>query len=195
METLTRIKMNQKEQTEVILKNISTMLAERGLITNSNSTFNDLKKISSKNTFSWKENKREFLVLIYFQCMAGIKKGSEVESKLLKSKADHKFLILQNFTNKTITQTKEFKTELFLTNEFLVDLSSVPFIPKHTILSEKDKEELLKIYPEKNLAKIFSNDMMVRYHGAKVGDIIKIIRPSFNTGESIYYRKVVLAKK
>lgn len=191
METLTRIKMNTTEQIDVILQNMCIMLYNRGYIKNVKSTFENLKKISSKNKFSWKENDKEFLILIEFQKINGIKKSSEIETSLVKSKADYKFLIVEQSTNKTYTQINNFKTELFLTDELLVDVASIPYIPKHELLNDKTKETLLGIYKEHDLPKIFTTDRMVRYLGAKVGDIIKITRPTINSGESVYYRKVV----
>jgi len=33
--------------------------------------------------------------------------------------------------------------------------------------------------------------MMARYYGAKIGDIFRIVRPSFTAGKNVYYRRVV----
>ncbi len=69
------------------------------------------------------------------------------------------------------------------------------FVPKHTIMGDKEKEELLKHYniSIKQLPKILKNDPVVKILKAKQGDIIKIIRKSPTTGESTYYRVVVNA--
>jgi DNA-directed RNA polymerase subunit H len=65
-------------------------------------------------------------------------------------------------------------------------------VPKHTILTEEEKKELLeklKISPHQ-LPKILVSDPVVKAIGAREGDIIKIIRKSPTAGESIYYRIV-----
>ncbi|MEM5833619.1 MAG: DNA-directed RNA polymerase subunit H [Candidatus Aenigmatarchaeota archaeon] len=64
--------------------------------------------------------------------------------------------------------------------------------PKYSILSENEKEELLKKYNVKlsQLPKIFVDDPVVKALGAKVGDIIKIERNILGI-RSIYYRVVV----
>ena len=69
-------------------------------------------------------------------------------------------------------------------------------VPKHEILSEKEKEELLKRYKIKpyHLPKIKDTDPAVRALGAKPGDIIKIVRKSPTAGEAVYYRFVVRGK-
>ena len=66
-------------------------------------------------------------------------------------------------------------------------------VPKHEILSEKEKKALLKKYKisEKQLPKILLSDPVVKEIGAKVGDVIKITRESLVAGKSIYYRIVV----
>lgn len=66
-------------------------------------------------------------------------------------------------------------------------------VPKHIILSEIEKEEILKKYRAtlKQLPRILSNDPVIKAIGAKPGDVIKIIRKDPIAGESIYYRVVV----
>jgi len=63
---------------------------------------------------------------------------------------------------------------------------------KYSILSENEKEELLKKYNVKlsQLPKIFIDDPVVKALGAKIGDIIKIERNILGI-KSIYYRVVV----
>ncbi len=66
-------------------------------------------------------------------------------------------------------------------------------VPKHEILSEKEKEELLKllgIRPEQ-LPKIRVDDPIAKEIGAKVGDIIRIVRESPTAGVSVAYRYVI----
>ena len=68
-------------------------------------------------------------------------------------------------------------------------------VPKHTILNEDEKKELLekfKIKP-KQLPKVLINDPVVKAINAKEGDILKIIRKSATAGTSIYYR--IVSKK
>jgi DNA-directed RNA polymerase subunit H len=66
-------------------------------------------------------------------------------------------------------------------------------VPEHSVLSEEEKKKLLEKYniSEKQLPKILANDPVVRKLGAKVGDVIKIIRKSPVAGECVYYRLVI----
>lgn len=73
------------------------------------------------------------------------------------------------------------------------NILSHKLVPKHEILSEKEKEELLKKYGVtlRQLPRILSSDPVVKSLNAKPGDIIRIRRKSLTAGESIYYRVVV----
>jgi len=66
-------------------------------------------------------------------------------------------------------------------------------VPKHIILNDKEKKELLeelKVKP-KQLPKILTKDPVAKAIGAKEGDILKIIRNSPTAGKTTYYRIVV----
>jgi DNA-directed RNA polymerase subunit H len=66
-------------------------------------------------------------------------------------------------------------------------------VPKHEILSEKEKEQLLaeyKVHPYQ-LPQIKSSDPAVKVIDARPGDILRILRKSATAGEHIAYRYVV----
>jgi len=66
-------------------------------------------------------------------------------------------------------------------------------VPKHIILKEKGKEELLKTYgiTTKHLPRILESDPVIKAIDGKIGDVIKIVRKSPTAGETNYYRVVV----
>ncbi|HHI01554.1 DNA-directed RNA polymerase subunit H [Thermococcus aggregans] len=66
-------------------------------------------------------------------------------------------------------------------------------VPEHRILSEEEKEELLKRYRVKlsQLPQIKASDPAVQALGAKPGDVIEIKRKSPTAGVYYYYRIVV----
>jgi len=74
-----------------------------------------------------------------------------------------------------------------------IDISRHKLVPKHNILSEKEKRELLEKYKItlNHLPRILTTDPMVKKLDAKVGDIIKIERSSTTAGKTVYYRVVV----
>jgi DNA-directed RNA polymerase subunit H (RpoH/RPB5) len=66
-------------------------------------------------------------------------------------------------------------------------------VPLHEIISEKEKNDLLKKYKiEPNqIPKILDTDPVCISIGAKPGQILKIFRKSHTAGESFSYRFVV----
>lgn len=66
-------------------------------------------------------------------------------------------------------------------------------IPKHTKLSEKEKQELLDLYgiTTKSLPFIHTQDPGITNLNVKPGDIIKIERKSQTAGNTLFYRSVV----
>jgi len=76
-----------------------------------------------------------------------------------------------------------------------LDIKDHILVPKHALLSEKEKKELLEKYniSEVELPKIFKNDAAIKELNTKVGDVIKITRKSQTAGEALFYRVVVNA--
>ncbi|MCP3685668.1 MAG: DNA-directed RNA polymerase subunit H [bacterium] len=73
-----------------------------------------------------------------------------------------------------------------------IDVKKHILVPKHTKLSEKDKQELFKKYniTAEQLPKILKNDAAIAGMGLKPGDVIKVVRESPTAGESIFYRVI-----
>ena len=75
-----------------------------------------------------------------------------------------------------------------------IDILNHELVPKHIILSDKEKEDVIKKFGIKKLnqfPKILKSDPIVTMINGKVGDLIKIIRKSENGKESIYYRIII----
>jgi DNA-directed RNA polymerase subunit H len=66
-------------------------------------------------------------------------------------------------------------------------------VPLHIVLSEEEKEEVLKRFGvrEHQLPKIKVTDPVIKEIGAKKGDVVMIIRKSPTAGESVTYRYVI----
>lgn len=75
------------------------------------------------------------------------------------------------------------------------DVTKHELVPKHVIISEKEKKELTAKYRLSipNFPRILLNDTALARLKAKEGDIVKIIRPSRTAGEAVFYRRVTNA--
>lgn len=67
------------------------------------------------------------------------------------------------------------------------------FIPEHEKISDEEKTELIKKYNVniRDLPKISLNDPAIAHLEPKAGDIIKVIRKSEISGETVFYRGVI----
>lgn len=97
------------------------------------------------------------------------------------------------FAKQVFIEARPLIIDYFKEDELLIDKLKHVLVPKHEILDDKEKRELLKLYKLKDaqLPKIVSSDPIVRYFGARRGQVFKITRPSETAGEYINYRIVV----
>ena len=74
-----------------------------------------------------------------------------------------------------------------------IDITKHELVPKHTLLNDNEKEELLKKYgiTLRQLPRMLASDPTAKLLNCKVGDVVKIIRKSETAGEAEYHRVVV----
>ena len=75
----------------------------------------------------------------------------------------------------------------------IIKPSEHELVPKHILLTDDEMKEVLKRYgiTGEQFPKIKVNDPAAEEIGAKVGNLIKIIRKSPTAGEAIAYRLVI----
>jgi len=80
--------------------------------------------------------------------------------------------------------------EIFNLSELVVNITKHELVPKHTLLSKKDRKNLLDRYKirDSQLPKILISDPVAKYLGLKRGDVVKITRESETAGRYITYR-------
>lgn len=77
--------------------------------------------------------------------------------------------------------------------ELAFDISKHSVVPKHELVNDAEKAELMKKYgiTLKQLPRVLDNDPMVKLLAAKPGDLIRITRKSQTAGTATYYRVVI----
>ncbi|AEA38977.1 RNA polymerase I, II and III 24.3 kDa subunit (nucleomorph) [Cryptomonas paramecium] len=86
------------------------------------------------------------------------------------------------------------KIEYFNESELIINITHHTLVPKHEILSLEESKCLFKRYyiKETQLPKIQKKDPISRYFGIQKNQIVRIIRPSENSGRYITYRRCII---
>jgi len=189
------VEYNNREINQIVIENTLKMIERRKLITSWAEEYKNLgDDINTKSVFTIRLNDNtNYSIYLVNAKLSSIVQGTPLDDYLSNNIDIHKIIIAKDVAKKVVKQiATEYKNaEFFFESEMLEDIPSKCFIPIHQIISPEEKEELLNKFSESELARILLTDMMSRYYGAKVGDIFRIIRPSFTAGKNIFYRKVV----
>jgi DNA-directed RNA polymerase subunit H (RpoH/RPB5) len=196
---------------KTILTNIIKMFNARGYITTSlNKRLEEIKikkdddtykiildkKIPPSNTDKEYIDKYEggyIMVRIIHQKVQGIAKLPLVKDFLNQYKYNHKLFVFDGISDKVklslcILPNTEVFNEAFLMINILEHIDC----PEYEILTEEEGKEVLDSYilKKNEMMKILSDDPIVKYFNLKRGDIMRIIRPSEQSGQNIVYRIV-----
>lgn len=91
-------------------------------------------------------------------------------------------------------QEEGVRIETFVEAELLYDVMEHEFVPNHTVLTEAEKELLLRRFRLDGdatlLPYILTSDPVARYLGLTHGQVVKIERPSTTSGKGVTYRVV-----
>jgi DNA-directed RNA polymerase subunit H (RpoH/RPB5) len=188
------VEYNAKELNQIIIENVLKMLNRRHLIDSWEDEYNNLKDIDTKTIFKVELKDKTYcsIYLVNAKLMS-IVQGTPLDDYLSNNIEVHKIIVMKDVAKKVVKQiVTEYKNaEFFFESEMLEDIPSKSFIPEHQLLSDEEKEELFSKFNKLELSCILVTDMMSRYYGANIGDVFRIIRPSFTAGKSIFYRRVV----
>ena len=189
------VEYNTAEINKIVLTNTLKMLERRNKI---KSWEVELPKLgndfTSKSIFTIElADKTSLSINLVNAKLTSIVQKTPLDDYLSNNIDIHKIVICKEVAKKVVKQivSEYSNAEFFFESEMMEDLPSKSFMPEHQILNSEEKTELLSKFSEGELAKILLTDMMVRYYGAKIGDIFRIIRPSMTSGKNVFYRRVV----
>jgi DNA-directed RNA polymerase subunit H (RpoH/RPB5) len=182
------------EKTQIILLNISKMLRDRRLIKNHTDFFNNIKNISDNLEVATNYESKSFAIKIIYNNITTIKDSNDIDSFLDKYSKYNKFIIVTSLSKKAFKQLEEYPlTQAFQEIDLMVNVLEHDLQPKFRLLTKSEVEEYFNTFENKKreMPRILDSDPVARYFGAKIGDILEIIRPSITTVEAYTYRIVV----
>ncbi|CAL0323548.1 unnamed protein product [Lupinus luteus] len=104
-------------------------------------------------------------------------------------------LVVQNqITAQALKAVKifSFKVEIFQITDLLVNITKHVLKPKHEVLTEQQKQSLLKKYSleEKQLPRMLQTDAITKYYGLERGQVVKVTYNGEVTQLHVTYRCV-----
>lgn len=145
------------------------------------------------------QNKKNKMMVIFYEYLSNGKINLESIKKLINKYLPEEDLDITNFilvlnTKMTYRGEREIydlkkrniESEIFYFDELFYNIMKHSLQPKFKLLSEKDSDDIKKLYRKNRLPMIKLNDKVNRYFNGKIGDVYKIMRD-----DSTYYRIVV----
>ncbi|XP_059668334.1 DNA-directed RNA polymerase V subunit 5A [Cornus florida] len=138
----------------------------------------------------------KILVIFCGQGMVKVNVIRSIATQIVnKDSLSRLILILQNkITNQALKAVDlfSFKVEVFQITDLLVNITKHVLKPKHRVLTDKEKQKLLKKYSleEKQLPRMLLKDAIARYYGLEKGQVVKVTYNGDITGSHVTYRCV-----
>jgi len=181
--------LSKKESIEELKANILIKLRKYKL----------LKKEKDKDTVIYlvkvpKEKKKILIRCIPEEGTVGIAIVNRMQKAMKEANVERGIIITSGrYTHAAKINAKKKGIELLPRTFPTFDIFRHELVPKHEILTSKEREQVLKEYRIQpyQLPQIKASDPAVKAIGAKPGDILRIIRKSPTAGKHIAYRYVV----
>jgi DNA-directed RNA polymerase subunit H len=141
-----------------------------------------------------KEKEKALIWCVPGETTVGINSINRVTKAMKDADVERAIIVTDGrYTHAVKLGAKKKKIELLPKTFPAFDLFEHKYVPRHEILTEEKKEELLEKYKVHayQLPQISSLDPCVKAIGAKPGDVLRIIRKSPTAGEHISFRYVV----
>jgi DNA-directed RNA polymerase I, II, and III subunit RPABC1 len=193
---LLTIELSLKERKHIIITNFVKMLISRKELDSSKIEEyidNIIKSTAATNKFYIKTENTKWAGMLISTKLTSIKKDTHLIDFLAEDSNIHKIIIVKDLSKKVYTSILGYtNAEAFFEWEMMANVIDHQIIPKHIVLTTDEAEKYKKEYGDNLQSIMYTTDRIARYYGMKVGDIVKIIRPSITTGYSCIYRRLMM---
>ena len=179
-----------KENEEKYIKN---------LINDDNEDLEYTIKIDNSINYNTEIINKKIIIKIFDYKITTINKNSPIGEFISKYNNDYLFLIVNDINSKTENSLTDYsdKLEVFKFSNLQFNIIDHDLVPKHIVLNEEDTKKVMESYRAKkrDMILIRTNDPIAKYYKMKGGNIVKIIRDSTMTCDSVSYRYVIKSKE
>ncbi len=193
--TIFQAEYNEDGIKTLVFENTAKMIASRKSI-DYKPIFEQFKANYDNDTTWYRSGDDKIAVKLLFRKITTIRKIEDIEEFLDKYKDHYRFIIVSKITPKAYKQFIEYNNlEVFFDDDLLVNKIDHIFVPKHILLTQEEQDQIRKEYGFKRIeiGIIKESDPIARYYNLKPGQIIRIERPSVNSGITVYFRQCVAA--
>lgn len=197
---------------KTVLTNILKMIIERKLLNNDKLNFymekfktqtddntyaidldNPVKSDFDDKEYNKNFNSKKIMVRLIPQKIVGVNKSPVIKEFIDSYRMTHKILVFDGISEKakhSILSTPN--TEVFIEPFFMINLLEHIDSPRYEILNDNEVKELIESYNTKKnqLMKILTTDPVSAYFNLKRGQVLRIIRNSEQTINTVAYRIV-----
>ncbi|GAA0149051.1 DNA-directed RNA polymerase [Lithospermum erythrorhizon] len=136
------------------------------------------------------------LVIFLGQHMVKVNSVRVIAAQIMNKETLNRLILIVE--NKMTSQAQKallafsFKVETFNILDLLVNITKHALKPKHRVLTDKEKQALLKKFDveEKQLPRMLQNDAISRYYGLEKGQVLEVTYNGEVTGLHVTYRCV-----
>jgi len=204
------IEKSSDEKRDTVLTNITKMLFERKYIIKFEQVEQIIKNITKQNNPEHDDSKytikidnyegnseiKVIIIKIIPYKITSVSKTYGISDFLNSDRDIPKILVVDEVSKRAVSVIKSYKNVEIFEEEFLmINWQEHVLVPKHEKLSKQDKQKVLEEYllKKNQMPKILVTEQGAIYYNAKIGDVIRIIRPSNRSGIAHSYRLVVPA--
>lgn len=172
--------------------------AIKKLVTDENDDMEYIVLLDNDSNYNTTIPNKKIYIKIFDYKITSINKSSPIGEFIGKYDKEYKFLVVEDINSKSenVIETYNTQVEIFKFDKLKSDITEHDLVPIHIVLSKEEGDEVLESYRarKRDMPLIRTIDPVAKYFNMKQGEIVKIIRPSPVTSESIAYRLVIKSK-